>query len=517
MVLGVLAALAAASTARAAPVTLAQIGTFAKPVFITAPPEDTHRVLVVEQDGTIRLLVDGALLPQPFLDITSLVTPGYERGLLSLAFAPDYASSGRFYVYYTARRPPAAHMGDIQIDEYRRSDADPNVADLATRRPILSINHFVHGNHNGGQLAFGPDGMLWAAPGDGGGAGDPLRNAQNPNTLLGKLLRIDPRPDAPSLAPADNPFTAGGGAPEVWAIGLRNPFRFSFDRATGDLVIGDVGQAFAEEIDFAPLAGGLGRAANYGWNVVEGTYRYDDLNQSNLQPAAPGDFPPGHLAPVIQHLHSEGWQSITGGYVVRDTALPELLGKYVYGDYGKGDLYAATLAGGAADDAPIGLHVDQISSFGEDGCGRLYVASLTGPVYRLEASGACSVAPSAPPARDVRPPELTLRAARRQRVLRKGFVSVRLRCDEQCAVRAHGRIRIARARAAAATTAVPVVRRTLAAGATVPLRLALPRAMRAQLARAVRRKRTVEALLGVDATDAAANRSTRRARVRVVR
>lgn len=510
----------APAAALAATPTLAQIGTFSQPVFLTAPPGDTSRVFVVQQGGVVRVLVDGALQPRPFLDLTAAVSTGFERGLLSIAFAPDYATSGVFYAYYTGRPPATPGVGDIQIDEYRRRASDPLVADPGSRRPVLTIAHPVFENHNGGTIAFGPDGRLWAATGDGGGAGDPAENAQDPSSRLGKLLRIDPRP---------------GGVVETWASGLRNPFRFSFDRASGDLAIGDVGQSFVEEIDFVTNAGGLGRGANYGWDRVEGNYRYSDLNPSALQPAAPGDFPPGYVGPVIEHLRSAGWLSIIGGHVVRDPALPELAGRYVYGDWGRGELWAATLsAGGASAVGPTGLSVPNLSSLGEDGCGRLYASSLDGPVYRVATTGACAGPAPTPfpvpggsggPGGSPAPtgPVLTVRAATRQRALRKGFIAMTVRCREQCRVRAGGPIVVTRvrtrgggrARAAAAPARVPVLRRTLAAGATVPLRLDLSRRTRATLGRALRRpRRRVTAVITVTAAFPGKPGARRTARVR---
>jgi glucose/arabinose dehydrogenase len=504
-----------AAPAGAATPVLAQIGTFAQPVFLTAPPGDTSRVFVVEQGGTVRLLVDGVVQPRPFLDLSRSVSTGFERGLLSIAFAPDYAASGVFYAYYTGA------AGEIRIDEYRRSAGDPLVAEPESRREVLTVAHPVFDNHNGGTVAFGPDGLLWAGTGDGGGAGDPGGNAQNPGSRLGKLLRIDPRP---------------GGAVETWANGLRNPFRFSFDRATGDLAIGDVGQGFVEEIDFVTNAGGLGRGANYGWDRVEGHYRYNDLSPGALQPAGPGDFPAGYVGPVIEHLHSDGWLSIIGGHVVRDPALPELAGRYLYGDWGKGELWSATLGpGGATGVAATGLTVPNLSSLGEDGCGRVYALSVDGPVYRVSTTGACAgpaptpfpVPPGAqPPGGGPGGPggpggaALTVRAAPRQRALRKGFIAVSVRCREQCRVRTSGPIVATRvpARGAAALARVPVVRRTLAAGASVPLRLKLSRRARAQLARTLRRPgRRVTASITVTAAFPGAPGARRSVRARVVR
>jgi hypothetical protein len=244
---------------------LALVGTFSSPTYLTAPPGDAERLFVVEQGGQIRVVRNGATLTTAFLDLTSLVLSGGERGLLSMAFAPDYASSGPFYVYYTARSP----TGQVVIAEYRRSP-NPDVADSTTARPVLTIPHPLS-NHNGGQLQFGPDGYLYIGTGDGGGAGDPDGNGQNLETLLGKILRINPA-GAPYTIPADNPFVGQAGRDEIWSYGLRNPWRFSFDRQTGDLVVGDVGQGNWEEIDFVPVGAGRGRGANSAGTVGKGEH-----------------------------------------------------------------------------------------------------------------------------------------------------------------------------------------------------------------------------------------------------
>jgi glucose/arabinose dehydrogenase len=496
------------SPAAAAPA-LAQIGDFDRPVHVFSPPRDTRSVFVVERAGTIRLLVDGALRSRPFLDIRSLVSTGSgredERGLLSIAFAPDYATSGRFFVFYVSRQPPAARAGDLVVDEFRRSAADPEVADPATRRTLIAVEHSSYQNHNGGQLAVGPDAMLYVGTGDGGGGGDPLRVAQNVGSRLGKILRLDIRPGAP-VAPADNPFGAAG--PEVWSLGLRNPFRFSFDRLTGDLTLGDVGQAQIEEIDFVPRAAGWGRAANFGWSTFEGSSQYRS-----------GPVPAGYVGPVIEHPHSQGWCSITGGYVVRDPALPELYGRYVYGDYCKGELWSAALSpAGAAGDGPTGLRVSGLSSFGEDGCGRLYATSIDGPVYRVASSGACAgPAPSpfdlvggaglGPSGPDRAKPRIRLRVPKRQRALRKGFIALTVGCDELCRVSAAGRVVMKRVGKRADLRRA---RRTLAPNARVRLKVAVPIPARRLLRARFASKPTVLARLSVAATDPAGNRRLRK-------
>ena len=358
----------AAGTA-ATGVRLARIGRFDQPVYVTAPRADRSRVMVVEQPGVIRVVRGGRTLGRPFLDIHSLVTSGGEQGLLGLAFAPDYAASGRFYVYYTDRQ------GREVVAEYRRG-ASADVADRGSARIVLRMQD-PESNHNGGSLNFGPDDLLYIGTGDGGGANDQhgrRGNAQNLGSLLGKLLRIDPRESGGRAytVPASNPFTGRSGVrPEIYAYGLRNPWRYSFDRSTGDLAIGDVGQDAIEEVDFARK--GRARGVNYGWRPWEGRRR------NFAEPA------PGAVFPVLTKRHSNGWCSITGGYVVRDPALPALAGRYVYSDFCLGQIRAARLrAGGATGDAGIGLpRVPNLSSFGEDARGRVYVVALDGPVYRL--------------------------------------------------------------------------------------------------------------------------------------
>jgi len=359
-----------AEVTRARGVRLRRVGNFSSPVHVTAPPDDDARVMVVEQDGTIRVVRDGRVLDRPFLDIRNLVTGGGEQGLLSLAFAPDYNESGRFYVYYTDR------SGDQRVVEYERASADR--ADAGSARLVLRMAD-SESNHNGGQLAFGPDGLLYIGTGDGGGAGDQhgrRGNAQDLGSLLGKILRIDPRASGARRyrIPSSNPFVGRAGArDEIYAYGLRNPWRFSFDRSTGDLSIGDVGQDRVEEVDF--VRRGQGRGANFGWRPFEG-------NRRNFNEPAPGA-----IGPVIVHQHSEGWCSVTGGYVVRDPTVPSLLGRYVYGDLCEGRVRSARLrAGRAVPDRKLDLKaVPSISSFGEDGAGHVYVVSLTGPIYRLAA------------------------------------------------------------------------------------------------------------------------------------
>jgi glucose/arabinose dehydrogenase len=351
-------------------VRLQLVGKFAAPLYVTAPPGDRRRIFVVEQAGTIRVVRDGHRLATPFLDIRRLVKSGGEQGLLSLAFAPDYASSGLFYVMYTAQP-----NGQERIVEYRRRTAD--LADPGSARLVLAQKD-PEPNHNGGLLLFGPDKLLYVGVGDGGSEGDPhgaRGNGQNLGTIFGKLLRIDPRQSGsrPYTVPASNPFVHRAGArPEIYAYGLRNPWRFSFDPPTGDLIIADVGQDTWEEIDFERR--GQARGKNFGWRVWEGRSRYKR-----------GESAPGAVFPVITERHSDGYCSITGGYVLRDPSLPAAWrGRYIWGDYCRGRVEWTRFGRGAT--APVlqtGLSVPALSSFGEDAAGRVYVTSLNGPVYRL--------------------------------------------------------------------------------------------------------------------------------------
>ena len=304
---------------------------------------------MVERAGRVQILLNGKKQATPFLDVTSIVTTSVEAGLLSMALAPDYATSGLVYIYYIDN----AGQHSIRIREFRRSASDPNRVDPTTGREVLQIPHAENENHYGGQLQFGPDGFLYAGTGDGGDGGDPPNNAQNRNVLLGKLLRIDPRGATPGAHtnPADNPFAAGGGAPEIYAFGLRNPWRFSFDRANGALAIGDVGQDQIEEIDF--VTKDAGRGANFGWHNYEGT----QLFGGNAAVA-------GVVPPIQEYSHAGGNCSVTGGYVVHDRSLPSLVGRYVYADYCVGQLRSLLPTGPTRDDRAVGATADQPVSFG---------------------------------------------------------------------------------------------------------------------------------------------------------
>ena len=358
------------SAAARRPVRLLLLGRFDEPTYLAAPRGERRRRFVVERGGRIRVVVGRRVLAEPFLDMSDLVTTGGESGLLSMSFAPDYESSRRFYVYYTDSR------GFPTIDSFMRSERTPNRALPESRRNIISVPH-QRFNHKGGQIQFGPDGRLYAAFGDGGGGGDPDRNAQNLGQLLGKMIRISPRPQGGYSVPADNPFRGRAGArPEIFAYGLRNPYRFSFDRAGGDITVGDVGEAEIEEIDFVPNGGGAGDAPrggyNFGWSTFEGRNPY---NAGSAR---------GHIPPVIDHSQGEGLCSIIGGYVIRDRSLGRgWYGRYVYGDFCEPTIRLARLRRGTAPTRTTRLSVPDLASFGEDGRGRVYAVSLSGPVYRI--------------------------------------------------------------------------------------------------------------------------------------
>lgn len=351
---------------------LAQVaGGLAFPLYLTSPPGD-ERLFIVEKGGRIRIVRHDSLLPESFLDISALVSTGSEQGLLGLAFHPDYAANGRFFVDYTGTD------GDTRIAEYHVG-ADQDHADAASARILLTVPQ-PYSNHNGGQVAFGPDGFLYVGMGDGGSGGDPQGHGQNPDDLLGSLLRLDVNDAQPYVIPPDNPWADSSGARgEIWNIGLRNPWRFSFDRGTRDLYIADVGQNDLEEVDVSTAATGTGRGANYGWNRMEGLscFGAGSCDQSGL------------VLPVVQYSHADGC-SVTGGYVYHGNAIPELQGHYFYADYCQGWVRSFRLENGKAVDqhtwptlAPGGA----VPSFGEDSAGELYVLSADGIAYRVVRSG----------------------------------------------------------------------------------------------------------------------------------
>jgi glucose/arabinose dehydrogenase len=339
------------------------------PLFLTAPEGDP-RLFIVEQAGAIRIVQNGTLLATPFLDISARVTAGGESGLLSVAFDPQYAVSGLFFIYFTDLN------GDIAIERLKVSAGDPNLADPAPLR-VLTIAHRDFANHNGGLVSFGIDGFLYIGTGDGGGGGDTLGNGQNLNTLLGKLLRIDVSNSSagqPYAIPPLNPFAGQAGRRgEIWAYGLRNPWRYAFDAATGFLYIADVGQDRIEEVNVAAAAtAGL----NYGWNITEGSLCF---------PGDPCDKQ-GLTLPVLEYAHdASGGCSITGGRVYHGSAIPELQGRYFYSDFCSGWLRSFVYINGtAAEQTDWNItNVGQIFSFGEDAQKELYMLASTGKVYRI--------------------------------------------------------------------------------------------------------------------------------------
>jgi glucose/arabinose dehydrogenase len=346
-------------------VVLTRLGDFEEPVHVAQAP-GSRELYVVEKGGTIRVIdAQGDVRGEPFLDISDQVSTGTEQGLFSIAFPPDDQSSGRFYIDYTDT------AGDTRIVEYRRSADHPLQADESSARQVLFVDQ-PYENHNGGLLLFGPNGHLYVGLGDGGSADDPERNGQDLGTLLGKILRIDPQPSGGrpySIVPGNR--IEPGARPEIFAYGLRNPWRFSFDREEGSLWIGDVGQGGQEEIDVGhPETSG----SNFGWSAFEGTER---LNADQSAPDA--------IAPVHAYPLDGGNCSVTGGYVVRDRHLRSLYGRYLYGDYCAGQLRSFVPSGeGARGDRLLGVEVPLLTSFGEDSAGRIYATSQEGPVYRLD-------------------------------------------------------------------------------------------------------------------------------------
>ena len=348
-------------------------GGFSLPVGVTHAGDGSGRIFVVEQGGRIRLIKNGAVVSTPFLNLAGRVSTGGERGLLGLAFPPDYARKGYFYVNYT---DPA---GDTVVSRFRRSEADADAADPASEQIILTVDQ-PFDNHNGGQLAFGPrDGQLYVGLGDGGSAGDPFNHAQNPASLLGKVLRLDTETGRPYTytVPSTNPFAASATTrPEIWALGLRNPWRFSFDRQTADLFIADVGQSLYEEVNFQAAASPGGE--NYGWKMMEGLHCYipNPCSQAGL------------TLPVFEYEHTAGNCSVTGGYVYRAAAFPRMQGLYLYGDFCTGRIWGLRRESGVWQNTLLLDTPRQISAFGEDEAGGLYVASYSsGEIYPLVDAG----------------------------------------------------------------------------------------------------------------------------------
>ncbi len=369
--------LLAAATAQAA--SLRPIGSFDEPMYVSSSPTDPDRLFVAERDGRVIEVRGGST--STFADLRSVVDccPN-DRGLQSIAVAPDFATSGRIYVDYTDR------AGDIVIAELRGAGTSAPISSLRT---VLTIPFETNANHYGGQIDFGPDGYLWIAVGDGGnggdGPGDEYHNAQNLKSQLGKMLRIDPLPSGALsyTVPAGNPFpgTASGA---IWSYGLRNPWRFSFDPLSGQVVIADVGEEVSEEVDVLAAASA---GVNFGWNCREGR-----LPGPATDPECAGAGP--FVEPVFEYGHSQtsgAWGcAIIGGYVVRDVGVPELGGRYIYADFCTAAIRSFSLANPAASDRSEGLSVGEVTSFGRDSCGRIYVVARSGPVSRLVGSGTSS-------------------------------------------------------------------------------------------------------------------------------
>jgi glucose/arabinose dehydrogenase len=320
-----------------------------QPVYVASPPGDTHRLFIVEKGGKILIMKDGSLLPTPFLDLSGRVSTGSEQGLLSVAFSPRYATNGRFYVDYTDP------TGNTKVVRYVVSATDPDRADTATRKVILTVDQ-PYANHNGGQLQFGPGGGLYVGLGDGGSEGDPHDYGQNLKVRLAKILRINLAVSPPRVI--------------IYAYGLRNPWRFSFDPANGNLWIGDVGQDRWEEIDF--LRAGTRPGSNFGWSYYEGdhVYKPQPINRTRLR------------FPVFEYSHTLGC-AVTGGYVYRGSAIPALRGYYLFADFCSGRVWMKKGSAGSVARAPVSQRVTNISSFGRDASGELYLISLSGSIYKL--------------------------------------------------------------------------------------------------------------------------------------
>jgi glucose/arabinose dehydrogenase len=421
--IALLLALLGASSAHA--LSLQPVGTFSHPIYVTSDPGNAGRLFVVEREGTIELVEDGIV--SQFANLSSVVgcegSCDGERGLMSIALSPDFDRGGRLYVEYANDADGTIHVDELVAKKERDGG---ELADISSLRPLLSIPHPTESNHNGGQLQFGPDGNLYISTGDGGGSDDQFHNAQNLKSPLGKILRIHPDPDAtpPYTVPPDNPFDAiAGDYAPIWSYGLRNPFRFSFDSLSGDILIGDVGQGQREEIDLArsPSPGAVGGGgANYGWNCREGS-----IPGPATDPECATPPPGGFVDPVFDYSHEPAPGGIApcaiiGGYVVRDRDLGGLYGRYLYGDLCTGELRSLNLANTPAGDRFEGIVVNGLNSFGEDSCGRLYVVEGSGDVSRLTGAvpASCPAAPQPAPtperAKAVTPTIVGIKAQRRR-------------------------------------------------------------------------------------------------------
>jgi glucose/arabinose dehydrogenase len=428
---------------------LVDLGTFDRPLYVTSPPGD-QRIFVVEKGGTIKLVGGGT-----FLNISSDVKSDQEeRGLLSMAFSPNYASNGLFYVDYTNTE------GDIEVVEFKRSASNPNVADPGSRRQVFFAEHSDKEFHNGGQLQFGPDGSLYVSIGD----AQTGANAQNLSVPYGKINRLN----------------LNGGY-TVWSHGLRNPWRFSFDRSTGDLIVGDVGESTWEEIDWS-AAPTRGQGVDFGW------------------PDAEGPDGTGGQRPIAAHRHNppDAFCAIVGGYVVRDPGLPTLNGKYVYGDNCDSAIWALTPRTGA-NDHKTGLTVSRLTSFGQDSCGHIYAASLEGHVYRLQDGALSPCTLNGHPA-DTTPPKLSVALSGLKKALRKHRLKVAMRCNERCSVAVGTRLKNVRK--------LKARHRDLGANQRAVVTLKLSKSTMKKLRKRLKHHSSVRVSVAVRATDALGNTKT---------
>ena len=376
-VLASLASWSAVGASGAPAIVLTQIvGGLDSPVFVTSSHDGLGRLFVVEKTGKIRIVKNGVLLPTPFLDISDEVSRGGEQGALGLAFHPKFKTNGLFYVDFTRAN------GDTVINRYRVSPTNRDVAIRSSARRIITIAQ-PFDNHNGGMIAFGAGGFLYIGMGDGGSGGDPGNRAQNRNSLLGKILRINVNGSVGArhyLSPSSNPYVGRPGRNEIWSLGLRNPWRFSFDRLTGDLWIGDVGQNMYEEIDRAKVSTtgtSRGRGVNFGWRQMEGSHCFNPATRCNRA---------GKVRPAVEYTHADGC-SVTGGYVYRGKAIPSLFGKYVFADFCSGKIWTFPSKAKWPVGRTLLMDTDlSISSFGEDGSGELYAVDLAGAIYKFKTS-----------------------------------------------------------------------------------------------------------------------------------
>jgi hypothetical protein len=453
-VIALTAGLLCAGPAHAAP-TLTPIGSFSKPALVTGPAHDAERIFVVERVGLVKVVKNGSVLPEPFVDVSADIDPA-RTGLASMAFAPDYGTSGRFYVLYSAPDAANTEKGvDVVVDAFTRSAPNPDVADPASRRNVLRLDFSNTADHDADHIAFGPDGYLYLTVGEGK---SDFNLAQDPNEPRGKLFRIDPRPDEtpPYRIPPTNPYAdGGGGMPEVYAYGLRNPWRFAF--SDDEIAVSDVGDGEREEVTVLPLD--LTAAPNLGWPCWEGSIRHNV--------SGPCEKPKPQLGPTFEYGHEGDRCAIIGGYFSRDLGVPELLGRYVYGDFCSGELRSVDLDAPADDQGWGAMPPFGLSSFGEDGCGRLYVTYngnlANGNVRRIDGDQPvpCPRPPEppesepepqpqaqppsepqpeqrpqeqtdAPPPGDTTKPKLSLGGARHQHVAHNRQVVIATRCSETC-------------------------------------------------------------------------------------